>query len=285
MTPQRLELQEHLEYGALLACAATRSRGRRSDVDEDTAAATARKKRRRNVLNNDPKSQNTEGHRERKIVAGGFGGTPPVLSRPGVRRAPATASIGKSTTISLCPDPSRRKGPVESESCCHTVHRTIRHEVQDQKGNNCGLSSMGSSARRLGQVGWSARRLRQEPFDGISARMSCHWRARCELRSECGVNPPGVELSAAQQGHRPPCRRKHRWKACCATSTPAQPRKTQRFCQVLLSTSIMSFVMCGSAPEAQVESPPLSSALSGSLALDVASQLQVWSKVKIQIRA
>ena len=67
MTPQRLELQEHLGYDALLACAATGSRGRRSDVDEDTAAETARKKRRRNVLNNDPKSKNTEGHRERRI--------------------------------------------------------------------------------------------------------------------------------------------------------------------------------------------------------------------------
>ena len=44
MTPQRLELQEHLECDVLLACAATQSRGRRSDVDEDTAAATARKK-------------------------------------------------------------------------------------------------------------------------------------------------------------------------------------------------------------------------------------------------
>ena len=44
MTPQRLELQEHLKYDALLACVTTRSRGRRSDVDEDTAAATARKK-------------------------------------------------------------------------------------------------------------------------------------------------------------------------------------------------------------------------------------------------
>ena len=32
MTPQRLELQEHLKYDALLACVATRSRGRRSDV-------------------------------------------------------------------------------------------------------------------------------------------------------------------------------------------------------------------------------------------------------------
>ena len=53
----------------------------------------------------EPKSQNTEGDRERKIVAGVFGGTPPVLSRPGVRRAQATASIGKSTTISLCPEP------------------------------------------------------------------------------------------------------------------------------------------------------------------------------------
>ena len=113
MTPQRLKLQEHLECDVLLACAATQSRDRRSDVDEDTAAATAREKRPLNVLNNDPKSQNTEGHRERRIVAGGFGGTPPILiSRPGVRRAPATASIGKSTIISLCPDPSRRKGPV-----------------------------------------------------------------------------------------------------------------------------------------------------------------------------
>ena len=44
MTPQRLELKEHLECDVLLACAATRSRGRRSDVDEDTAAATTRKK-------------------------------------------------------------------------------------------------------------------------------------------------------------------------------------------------------------------------------------------------
>ena len=44
MTPQRLELQEHLEWDVLLACAATRSRDRRSDVDEDTAAATAREK-------------------------------------------------------------------------------------------------------------------------------------------------------------------------------------------------------------------------------------------------
>ena len=26
--------------------------------------------------------------------------------------------------------------------------------------------------------------------------MSCHWRARFELRAECGVNPPGEELSA-----------------------------------------------------------------------------------------
>ena len=52
------------------------------------------------------------GHRERRVVAGGFGGTPPVLIRRGVRRAPATASIGKSTINSLCPDPSRCKGPV-----------------------------------------------------------------------------------------------------------------------------------------------------------------------------
>ena len=28
--------------------------------------------------------------------------------------------------------------------------------------------------------------------------MSCHWRARFELRAECGVNPPGVELSAGR---------------------------------------------------------------------------------------
>ena len=44
MTPQRRELQEHLGCDVLLACAATRSRSRRSDVDEDTAAATTRKK-------------------------------------------------------------------------------------------------------------------------------------------------------------------------------------------------------------------------------------------------
>ena len=43
MTPQGLEMQEHLEWDVLLACAAERSRGRRSDVNEDTAAATARK--------------------------------------------------------------------------------------------------------------------------------------------------------------------------------------------------------------------------------------------------
>ena len=89
MTPQRLELQEHLEWDVLLACAATRSQGRRRDVDEDTAAATAR------FWWSEAKSQNTKGHRERRRVAGGFGGTPPVLCRPGVRRAPATASITK----------------------------------------------------------------------------------------------------------------------------------------------------------------------------------------------
>ena len=44
MTPQRLELQEHLECDVLLACAVTRSQGHRSDVDEDAAAATARNK-------------------------------------------------------------------------------------------------------------------------------------------------------------------------------------------------------------------------------------------------
>ena len=33
MTPQRLELQKHLECDVLLACAATRSRSRRSDMD------------------------------------------------------------------------------------------------------------------------------------------------------------------------------------------------------------------------------------------------------------
>ena len=33
MTPQRLELQKHLESDVLLACAATRSRSRRSDMD------------------------------------------------------------------------------------------------------------------------------------------------------------------------------------------------------------------------------------------------------------
>ena len=38
-----------------------------------------------------PKNRGTE----RRIVAGGFGGTPPVLCRPGVRRAPATASVTK----------------------------------------------------------------------------------------------------------------------------------------------------------------------------------------------
>ena len=89
MTPQRLELQGHQEWDVLLACAATRSQGRRRDVDEDTAAATAR------LWWSEPKSQNAEGHRERRGVAGGFGGTPPVLCRPGVRRAPATASITK----------------------------------------------------------------------------------------------------------------------------------------------------------------------------------------------
>ena len=44
LTPQRRELQKHLECDVLLACAATRSRSRRSDLYEDTAAATARKK-------------------------------------------------------------------------------------------------------------------------------------------------------------------------------------------------------------------------------------------------
>ena len=33
MTPQRLELQKHLESAILLACAATRSRSRRSDME------------------------------------------------------------------------------------------------------------------------------------------------------------------------------------------------------------------------------------------------------------
>ena len=46
-----------------------------------------------------PKSQNIDepwkGNRERRIVADGFGGTPPVLSSPGVRRAPATAFVTK----------------------------------------------------------------------------------------------------------------------------------------------------------------------------------------------
>ena len=30
--------------------------------------------------------------------------------------------------------------------------------------------------------------------------MSCNWRARFELRAECGVNPPGEELSACREG-------------------------------------------------------------------------------------
>ena len=30
--------------------------------------------------------------------------------------------------------------------------------------------------------------------------MSCNWRARFELRAECGVNPPGEELSAGREG-------------------------------------------------------------------------------------
>ena len=55
MTPQRLELQEHLEWDVLLACAATRSQGRRRDVDEDTAAATAR------LWWSEPKSQKHRG--------------------------------------------------------------------------------------------------------------------------------------------------------------------------------------------------------------------------------
>ena len=55
MTPQRLELQEHLEWDVLLACAATRSQGRRRDVDEDTAAATAR------LWWSEAKSQNHQG--------------------------------------------------------------------------------------------------------------------------------------------------------------------------------------------------------------------------------
>ena len=33
MTPQRLELQKHLECDVLLACAATRSQSHRSDKD------------------------------------------------------------------------------------------------------------------------------------------------------------------------------------------------------------------------------------------------------------
>ena len=50
----------------------------------------------------------------------------------------------------------------------------------------------------VGNVDPSARWLRQELFDGSSARMSCHWRAGFELRAECGVNPPGEELSAGR---------------------------------------------------------------------------------------
>ena len=58
MTPQRLELQKRPKCDVLLACAATRSRSRRGDMDENTAAATARKK-------SEPTSQNTLGHREK----------------------------------------------------------------------------------------------------------------------------------------------------------------------------------------------------------------------------
>ena len=31
--------------------------------------------------------------------------------------------------------------------------------------------------------------------------MSCHWRARFELRAECGAKPPGGELSAGRVYH------------------------------------------------------------------------------------
>ena len=43
------------------------------------------------------------------------------------------------------------------------------------------LADSEQPARQNRQVGWSARRLRQEPFDDPSARMKCHWQAFFEL--------------------------------------------------------------------------------------------------------
>ena len=108
MTPQRLEVQKHhnvmfcwLVPRHEAGVAATTWKEKYGCCDSALEMTPQR------LWWSEPKSQNTEGT-ERSIVAGGFDGTPPVSSRPGVRRAPATASIRESTTIPLCPDASRR---------------------------------------------------------------------------------------------------------------------------------------------------------------------------------
>ena len=55
---------------------------------------------------------------------------------------------------------------------------------EERRGTTVDPARMGSSARWLRQVGWSARRLRQEPFGEPTARMKCHWRARFELSAQ-----------------------------------------------------------------------------------------------------
>ena len=64
------------------------------------------------------------------------------------------------------------------------IHRQCVDEdcvPEERRGTTVDSARSGLSARRLRQVGSRARRLRQEPFDGPSARMKCHWRAFLEL--------------------------------------------------------------------------------------------------------
>ena len=101
---------ETSQCDVLLACAATRSWSRRNDREGKYGCRdSAQEMTPQRLWLKRTEVQNTEGA-ERSIVAGGFDGTPPVLSRPGVQRPPATESITKSTTISLCPDKERRTG-------------------------------------------------------------------------------------------------------------------------------------------------------------------------------
>ena len=84
------------------------------------------------------------------------------------------APLHTSVTIPI-PESTKWRRAIPSEEI--TIQMPLADSEQPARQNR----QVGSSARRLRQVGWSARRFRQEPFDELSARMKCHWRAFFEL--------------------------------------------------------------------------------------------------------